>query len=896
MELSQTSLVPGPDELTDPRTSADGDAGSGLAVGDRLGRYTLLRSLGAGGMGEVFEGQDPRLDRRVAIKVLHLGRVRGDAEQGEQRLRREAKALASLSHPNVVQIFDVGRKDGRVWLAMELVHGETMAAWATRRRSLDELLAAFEEAGRGLSAAHAAGLVHRDFKLTNVMIDDRGRARVLDFGLSTAFESDVESITRMASGDPDPDMFTVGTGRRVGTPLYMSPEQLVGGTVDARTDQFGFCVSLFLALHGRYPEPVLSQSPRGVAVRLGDRPTVPTAIDRVLARGMAPHAEDRFGSMEELLAALGRARRPWHARTWLRGSMLAGVALGLAWLAAPAAPTPCARGQATVDEVWSKLRRDRLAAVWSDERTRGTRKVVLDRLDAWAERWAAAHREACESRADDPSQLDRRMECLEQRLATFDGTTETLAGQAEGTAPAVTVVADLPRPEGCLEPAVGGPAPVPDDPAVAADVAALRRDLARQRGVIDVGSFQAALDVLEPLLARAERTGFDPVIAEVLAVQAEATHGLHDIARTRELVERTYHLAVGSGHEHQAFFSASDLGFIIGVLEQDPAAAEPWFRQAEALLERGGRPAGWAAKLENDRGLLAYTRGEHQAAVEIFERAVASMRAAGQLGSRLGSTYNNIGVNLQLQGKLAPARDAYHRAIEQYRDSYGERHPIVAQILANLGAAQRRLGDLEGARASLELSIEISTEAVGPDNPVVYAPLVNLGNLDVQEGRTDDGISHLERARAVLEASRGPEHPSVAEPLDALGDALTAAGRLEEALQRYERALALLEPNPEATPHLRGHALMARGRTLRLLGRMEDAERSLRRSIEVLAAGDIDPAYIGEAKLELALTLEDEPEARTLIEQAIEALTGAEDQAEALERARRWQREHGGSG
>src|SRR5580692_1242551 len=206
-----------------------------------VGRYRLLRLVGRGGMGEVYAAHDPELDRRVAIKILRADARPDDIEAA--RLLREAQAVAKLSHPNVVAIHDVGTAAGRMFLAMELVEGETLAIWLdSRPRSVGEIVRMFTLAGRGLAAAHRVGIVHRDFKPQNVMVSRDETPRVMDFGLA-------------AHGGPaspnEPRLTRAGS--ILGTPLYMSPEQLLGQPVDPRADQFSFCVALWEALYGARP-------------------------------------------------------------------------------------------------------------------------------------------------------------------------------------------------------------------------------------------------------------------------------------------------------------------------------------------------------------------------------------------------------------------------------------------------------------------------------------------------------------------------------------------------------------------------------------------------------------------------------------------------------------------
>jgi len=214
-------------------TNADGEAGERRLL---LGRFALVRQIGQGGMGVVYTALDELLGRAVAIKMIRADRAGAVAVA---RILREAQALARLSHPNVVQLHDVRTADGQIFLAMEYVPGRTLRAWLEQRPGRAEILARFAEAGRGLAAAHAAGLVHRDFKPDNVLVGDDGRVRVVDFGLVAADEPARATLVD-AAPDPGASDTLTRAGAVVGTPAYMAPEQLRGEAADARSDQFAF--------------------------------------------------------------------------------------------------------------------------------------------------------------------------------------------------------------------------------------------------------------------------------------------------------------------------------------------------------------------------------------------------------------------------------------------------------------------------------------------------------------------------------------------------------------------------------------------------------------------------------------------------------------------------------
>src|SRR5262245_38853464 len=227
-----------------------------LSVGDRVGRYLVLSSLGAGGMGVVFAAYDPQLDRKIALKLLRSG-LAGSSKDARTRLQREAQAIAQLSHPNVVSVYDVGTTtDGDLYIAMEFVEGDTLTTWLKKYpRTWREIIDVFLQAARGLFAAHSVGLLHRDFKPDNVLVGGDGRVRVTDFGLARSVITPEEAVRPGSSGPSALNAELTATGTVLGTPRYMAPEQLTGPDIDARADQFSFCVALYEALWGVHPLP-----------------------------------------------------------------------------------------------------------------------------------------------------------------------------------------------------------------------------------------------------------------------------------------------------------------------------------------------------------------------------------------------------------------------------------------------------------------------------------------------------------------------------------------------------------------------------------------------------------------------------------------------------------------
>lgn len=329
-----------------------------LQSGTRVGRYLVIGHIGSGGLGDVYAAFDSELDRKVAIKILRPNAHDQSLGDPTQRLLREAQALAKLRHENVVTVFDVGTFRREVFVAMEFVDGRTLTSWL---RAQDpkwrEVRDVYLDAGKGLSAAHAAGLVHRDFKLDNVIVGADGRVTVLDFGLARA-------IGRLETGDagtmPVPldgismntpvssllDRDVTRASLVLGTPPYMSPELLTGEPATASTDQFAFCVALFKGLHRRLPFSATTLAEHYDAVtsrRITTSPNdgaVPGWLRKVVERGLEPDPRKRFPSMDALLDAMIADRRNRRRRRLLAFAAVPLLSIGVATVAIATRPEP----------------------------------------------------------------------------------------------------------------------------------------------------------------------------------------------------------------------------------------------------------------------------------------------------------------------------------------------------------------------------------------------------------------------------------------------------------------------------------------------------------------------------------------------------------------------------
>jgi serine/threonine protein kinase len=362
------------DELTTARTRWDGPASDSTAA-ERpfcVGRFIVLDVVGAGGMGLVYAAYDPELDRKIAVKVVRASAFRGiRASLGPARLMREAQAMARLSHPNVVTVHDVGTLGDAVFIAMEFVEGTTLRSWLQGQTSEEtepaasrsllrggparrwhQVLEMFIKAGRGLAAAHAAGLVHRDFKPDNVLVGRDGRVKVLDFGLAQGPEAEL-GVVGVAAPEGAAAATDTAAGGVLGTPAYMAPEQHEGLPCDARADQFAFCVALWEGLYGSRPFPgatpieIADSTRKGEVLPIPWDSKVPRWLHRALLRGLATDPAERWPSMHALLDELERDRGRL-TRLWLVGAAAAvlGLAIELAAFERAKAPDPAVEAEA----------------------------------------------------------------------------------------------------------------------------------------------------------------------------------------------------------------------------------------------------------------------------------------------------------------------------------------------------------------------------------------------------------------------------------------------------------------------------------------------------------------------------------------------------------------------
>jgi tetratricopeptide (TPR) repeat protein/predicted Ser/Thr protein kinase len=833
---------------------ACGARGSALASGAAVGRYMVLEKLGAGAMGVVYAAYDPELDRKVALKLLLPG-LGGDERR--ERLRREAQALAKLADPNIVAIHDVGTVGEQVWLAMEFLQGRTLGAWlAQQPRGWREVVRAMRSAGKGLAAAHAAGLLHRDFKPENVMVGDDGRVRVMDFGLARVGPEGMVSETDESRPQP-----TVGTlalqltaaGATMGTPAYMAPEQFEPAEITAAADQFAFCVTLWEALYGKRPFAGRTLGELAANVLAGRRRPppkdrgVPNRLRLACERGLSVDPRERWPSMAALMAELGRLAAP-RTRRWLALGVTGGLAAlggGLALARYVEVMDRCTGAQAQLDGIWDAAKRQEVKAAILDTAlvyAPGTWERVEPRLDDYAEAWASKHTEVCEATRVTAEQteaaMELRMGCLRERRTAFDAAVKVLAAADENVVEkAVGLVAGLPMPTVCddveLLERQRQRVPPPEDPQVARQVEALRDQLAGVDAEDAAGKYAHALQQLERLLPQVEALGYPPLLAEATFRHGDLLAEAGKYGEAEQELQAAYALAVQHEHDEVALDAAQLLIFVVGDRQARHAESLVWGQTALPLAEGRGGDVELATSLSHV-GVVLGARGEYERAERHLRRALQIREEAlGADDLATTTTLNNLGNVLKRRGEYEQAEIHYRRALQIREKALGPDHPDVAHSVNNLGLLFKLQGNYAQAEAHLRRALQILEKALGPEHPEVAHVSNNLGNLFKSQGNYEQAEVQLQRALQLREAAFGADHPDVANSSNDLGLVFHGQGKYEQAKLHLQRASQIWERalGPEHPDLAKG--LNNIGSVLYIQGDYEQAEIYFQRVLRI---------------------------------------------------------------
>jgi predicted Ser/Thr protein kinase len=815
--------TPVPDDTVGqaPATQNEGEKPLTLGVGDHVGRYELLGVVGEGGMSYVYLAHDPELDRDVALKLMRV-RV---GKEGARRLQREAQALAKLSHPNVVPVYDAGMVGDQAFVAMEYVKGITLRRWLrAQKRTWREIVAAMVDAGRGLSAAHQRGLVHRDFKPDNVLIGDDGRVRVLDFGLARlAGVLDGTIAPSLPSGDAPPssssgappsssgsrasvatpELLVTRADQLVGTPGYMAPEQLRRDPVDERTDIFAFGVTLYEGLFGKRPFgtqgapkiPSDANTVAGAGAEAAPGPApiprktdVPRHLQRIVLRALAEDPRNRWRSVDEMLAALQKDP----TRVWKRAGM---VAAGVATVCAvavvsartqPRAAPSCNGGETRKGALWGAGAHDDVRAAFA--RTGlpyagEASSTVISALDDYATRLARAADDACAAtrlRGEQTEDaLDLRTACYEVRWRETGALVDVLRrADADVVQEATHAAKNLSPLEACADvPALRSSTPRPRDPAVAAKVDAIEQRLAVVKADHAVGKANEAADIAGALSAEARATGFGPLEAEVDLWRGRAYADLSD-DRSIEAFQSAFDEALSSRTDAVLRVAATRLAQEL-IYAHRPAEFETWASVAQAAIDRGPPDPVLQSFLDHERCVALEPTGRIQDRLACLEAHARKVEPTRPLDEWERTTLGLAAVDA---GQFARGQEYLHRGTEYSSRVLGPTHPRTLEMRMYEMKGLVDSGDLDAAvtfgRATLT-----QMEQVAKDNTAL------MGRMHVYLARALALDHRWAEARAEIARAQGDE-------VDA-ADIQDVQGQIDIGTGHPERAIAHLRESVE---------------------------------------------------------------------------------------------------
>jgi tetratricopeptide (TPR) repeat protein len=864
------------------RTFAPGDAVAG--------RYRVERFLSRGGMGEVYQVLDGQLGERVALKTVHALRS-GESERAGE-LRREVLLSRKVTHPNVCRIFDFGVHPGDppvAFLTMELLEGETLAAKLAREGKLSpaQALPLVRQLAAGLSAAHAAGVVHRDFKPQNVIVVDGAggpRAVITDFGLAAALDT--------------------GHGEGVGTPHYMAPEQVVGAKVTAAADVYAFGVVLFELVTGT--RPFDGEGPLEIArARLTQdaplaRSRAPELDDRwtqTIARCLAREPAERFASVKEVLDALSP---PQKTRLVALASAAAILVVGasalglLSWQRTHR----CDRAARELEGVWDDAARSSIEKAFSGTNVpyaKSAFRAVAVALDDYAGHWITMRYEVCEATRvrgeQSPGLMDLRMSCMNQRREELRGVVRLLqTADADGVTRGAAAVGALSDVSACAETgALLERQPPPADREKRRALTELGGELARLKARIDGEQLKDALPQARGLVERARALGHAPTTALALWLRGRIELQMADGATAEKTLNEALWEA-DAGRDEDVRFGASLalLGAVApGKRQADAARLE---NEARALWRRLGgsetREAQMliaftraevamgqfvAANQHAERAVLLRKRepvdglklaealaaqgsalsnlGEHASSAAILKEALATAeRVLGADHPTLWSHLNLLSIELNMLGHPDEAQEVARRTLALAERSIGPASMAAARSHNTLGQALRIGNKFAEAEAEYRRSIQILTELEGADGVDVGRILINLGQAVLWLERLDEARQIGERSVAILRKRLGPADPLLGTALDALARIEINLDRPRDAVVHLDEAVTIM-----AAAHDQGHlrsALHAKGAALSTLKRDAEAVPVLERALAMFAE---DPMPVEQSYVEFDL-------------------------------------------
>jgi tetratricopeptide (TPR) repeat protein/predicted Ser/Thr protein kinase len=905
------------------------------APGARIGRYVVIDRLGAGGMGRVYAAYDAQLERRVAIKVLQPSQ-RGPG--GHARLLREAQAMARLAHPNVVTVYDVGAYGDDVFIAMEHIEGRSLRAWMAEPHPWREALAVLKAAGRGLAAAHAAGIIHRDFKPDNVLLGKDGRVAVADFGLARGHRSEPttsersptsarasggESAESAESAEPSTEARTgsmvstsatrpssldaplTQTGELLGTPGYMAPEQAFDARDDARSDQFSFAVTLYRVLYGQSPFVFSTFVTYLTALESPPRPApantrVPAWVHAVIARGLERDPANRFASMADMLAALDRD--PTRRR---RVGALAAAAFGLAATGVfgwghqrRLVREECAAGDRLIVETWNPGVRDAVGAA-----IRATNAPVADDvatrtqriLDDWATAWSSAYREASEAtllrRVESAATMKIRLACLDRQRGDMGTLVDRFAHANKAVATrAIAAATQLPRAQMCWEPNAARAAALPEAPAPRARVLALQKQIAEASAASTIGDCDGALLIATRGIEEARAIPHRESEAELLQVRAKCERQKGDFEADVASREQAFVSAIAAGDDSLAAVVAANLSLELVNRLAKFREAERWLAIGRGVLEREGQDDRAEGELLASEVAILSKEGYAERAIPVHERAIAVLgKAFGPNSSRVAVALSNYSGDLDYVGRKEESLAVRRRSMQVQEAIYGPRYPMMYVDYTNLASDLVTLGRYDEARQAFEHAFSL-LKPLGEMNANAIPVWAMMAQLDNRTGHPDSALTDVERAMAIIDATGGGGALDLPGLLVQRGTALLAKGQAAGARDACAQSLKLQEAQNLIAPDkmYTDDALTCLGEADLAVGKIDDALAQLERGATLKKrdfAADFPLAEFALAKA-LRAAGRDPKRARSLAETALAGLKeapGVDAQRQAVE-------------
>jgi tetratricopeptide (TPR) repeat protein/predicted Ser/Thr protein kinase len=856
-----------------PRT---GGVGAALPEGSRLGRYIILEQIGKGGMGLVYAAYDPQLNRKIAVKLLRadvLGTAIGVARA---RLLQEAQALAQVSHPNVVAVHDVGTTGLEVFIAMDFIEGVTLADWLRERHAWREVLRIFLEAGEGLAAAHAKGIVHRDFKPQNVLITEAGRAYVVDFGLARGIGAGLDTprmktpVPAPVPSESRPDLTLAGS--LVGTPMYMSPELFHAHPADARSDQFSFCVACYEGLFGQHPFSLKGENPTervltgGAVLEPPKQTLVPGRLRRVLLKGLSVDPSGRFPSMRSLLHAL--RDDPWAARK--RWAMRAGAAaaalgvIGTAYALNLRQSRLCTGAERKLAGAWDPARRQAIEATFTASHlpyATDAWRGVESALDRYATDWVAMRTESCEATRirGEQSEPDHalRMGCLDRRLNELQSLGDVLvAADPKVIEKSVAAAQALTSLRGCADlPQLRAGIQSPKDEATRTRVAALRERLARAKALDDAGKYRDGLQVLETALEDARRTEYRPLVAETL-YRLGSLQSHNDAFKAAEESATDAEYEAESVRDDELAVRASTLIADLAVRAQIFETAHGWLRHASAALDRLGGDDSLAAAVEDVSSAMLVLEGKYAEALAAAQRALSfSEHAAGRAPYPAAMALLNMGRAYDRMGDYSQALHYVERGAAALEQVLGPRHPGVAVAHQIMVSPLRGLGRPEEAIQHAQRALAITEQTVGTEHPRAAALMLEEAAALTDVGRCDEAVGLSRRALAVAEKAFGPTHLLVENAHRYIAIALARSGHYAESMEEFDRAIAIDRKIRPPDHPFWAYVWTEQSEALIGLHRYADAAALLEKALESRSRHPSGPDDLAETEFLLARAL-----------------------------------------